>query len=417
MILLHPTGNENVKAAVNGLNNYGLLEEFYTSIAVFPGTPLHYLGNLSLLSEIKRRSFEEEIKSVTHTYPTKEIGRLLFSKVHMNSFIRHEDGIFSIDAICRSLDKKIANKILRHKINTTAVYAYEDCAQLSFIAAKAKGFMNFYDLPIGYWRTMHKLLASEKETNPGWASTLTGFRDSQKKLARKDDEIRLADHIFVASTFTAKTLEDYPGNLPPVSVIPYGFPEVSNESHGMIFKGDRKLKILFVGGLSQRKGLSYLLEVADKLQRHIDLTIVGQKVSSECEILNHYLNKHTWIASLPHSEVLTLMKTHDVLVFPSLFEGFGLVISEAMSQGVPVVTTERTAGPDIIQHGENGWIVESGNTQSLLDTIEQLLYNPKHLSSAGKLAKDTASKRPWSVYGNEIAVRAKQLINNREHAR
>ena len=48
------------------------------------------------------------------------------------------------------------------------------------------------------------------------------------------------------------------------------------------------------------------------------------------------------------------MKEHDVLIFPSLFEGFGLVITEAMAQGTPVITTDRTAGPDVISDNENG---------------------------------------------------------------
>jgi glycosyltransferase involved in cell wall biosynthesis len=58
------------------------------------------------------------------------------------------------------------------------------------------------------------------------------------------------------------------------------------------------------------------------------------------------------IAGSPHfriHEVLREMQRHDVLVFPSLFEGFGLVIVEAMSQGLPVITTSHTAGPDIIE--------------------------------------------------------------------
>ena len=52
------------------------------------------------------------------------------------------------------------------------------------------------------------------------------------------------------------------------------------------------------------------------------------------------------------------MREHDVFVFPSLFEGFGLVITESMSQGTPVITTDRTAGPDLIKNDENGWLLK-----------------------------------------------------------
>jgi glycosyltransferase involved in cell wall biosynthesis len=98
------------------------------------------------------------------------------------------------------------------------------------------------------------------------------------------------------------------------------------------------------------------------------------------------------------------MRSHDVFVFPSLFEGFGLVITEAMSQGTPVITTDRTAGPDLITHGENGWLIKAGSTESLVNQLEQLVKNPEAIRAAGVHARKTAAARPWSVYGHELAV-------------
>src|SRR5206468_9345000 len=97
-----------------------------------------------------------------------------------------------------------------------------------------------------------------------------------------------------------------------------------------------------------------------------------------------------WIPSLPHQQILKLMHEHDVLVFPSLFEGFGLVITEAMSQGTPVITTERTVGPDIIDHGQNGWIVEAGSTEALQQAIEELIFKPELVAETGLKAIETA---------------------------
>src|SRR5690606_10987933 len=111
-----------------------------------------------------------------------------------------------------------------------------------------------YDLPIGYWRYAKKLLSDEQEKWPDWSSTLTGLMDSEFKLERKDQELAMADLIFVASTFTAKSLDEYPGKLAPIKVIPYGFPEtIKTREYNM---GNRPLKLLFVGGLSQRKGIA-----------------------------------------------------------------------------------------------------------------------------------------------------------------
>jgi glycosyltransferase involved in cell wall biosynthesis len=98
------------------------------------------------------------------------------------------------------------------------------------------------------------------------------------------------------------------------------------------------------------------------------------------------------------------MRSHDVLVFPSLFEGFGLVITEAMSQGTPVITTDRTAGPDLITHGKNGWLIQAGSTESLVQQLEMLVKNPVAVKEAGANARKTAAARPWCIYGSELVA-------------
>jgi glycosyltransferase involved in cell wall biosynthesis len=164
----------------------------------------------------------------------------------------------------------------------------------------------------------------------------------------------------------------------------------------------RRLKILFVGGLSQRKGLAYIFEAAAQLKDHVELTIVGHKVNDRCPVLDKELNAHKWISSLPHNEILKLMRQHDLLVFPSLFEGFGLVITEAMSQGTPVITTDRTAGPDLINHEQNGWIINAGSTEALVAAIENVLVNYSSVEDVGRAAVETALSRPWNCYAQEL---------------
>ena len=248
-----------------------------------------------------------------------------------------------------------------------------------------------------------KLLNEERERFPDWASTLINFEDSEEKLNRKDQELSLADVIIVASTFTATTLLEYPGKLPPVEVIPYGFPPVYSNREYPSSNVKRRIKILFVGGLSQRKGIADLFTVAEELRNYIELTVVGHKAIENCTALNIALSKHKWIPSLPHAEILRLMREHDILIFPSLFEGFGLVISEAMSQGTPVITTERTGGPDLITNDQNGWLIRAGERDELKASIEKILGNPSLIRSVGKEAMETARLRPWKNYGQDIA--------------
>ncbi len=403
VLISHPTGNEFFRAAAKGFYNEGVLQSVYTSLASFPGTFAYDLGRFKILSDIKRRALNASFKNITHTHPLKELARLLFMKAGYKKLVAHEKGIFSVDAVYKSLDKYVAKNLMKEKRNgVSSVYAYEDGALYSFREAKKNGIQCFYDLPIGYWRSMHSILSAEKELNPEWASTLGGLKDSAEKLNRKDEEISLADKIFVASSFTAQTLQCFPAKLPEVKVVPYGFPPVTPRQYSS-FKTSSKLKLLFAGGLSQRKGLSYLFNAIEGLENHVSLTILGSAVTYNCEALNKNLAKHTWIKTLPHNKVLELMRQQDVLIFPSLFEGFGLVITEAMAQGTPVITTERTAGPDIIKHKENGWLVNAGSSEAIRQIIEEILVKPQLISEAGFQAQETAKQRPWSVYGKELA--------------
>jgi len=407
LIVGHPTGNANSRAAISGFYDAGLLVEFHTAIAAFPGSFLDKISYIKALSEIRRRAFDQKLSSVTKTHLLKETIRLLATKIGFEGLIKHETGLFSVDAVYRYIDQKVSSAL--NKRSFSGVYAYEDAALASFQKAKNKGINCYYDLPIGYWKAARKLLEGERSANPEWASTLTGFNDSPKKLARKDQELAWADHIFVASTFTKNTLNEYEGTLPPIEVIPYGFPAVTEEKDYRRL-GKRPLKLLFVGGLSQRKGLAQMFEAVTPLGKSLELTVVGQKTGANCPVLDQKLALHRWIPSLPHSAILKQMREHDVLVFPSLFEGFGMVISEAMSQGTPVITTERTAGPDLIRHGENGWLVPSGSSSAIQAILEELLEQPQKVAIAGKAAMETARSRPWELYGQELATAVTQLI-------
>ena len=410
VIISHPTGNAFFRAAALGLYKANMLAGLRTTVATFPGNIYDKLSAFGPFAEFSRRNYDPPLEPYTKAWPLHELGRFAATKAGFKNLVKHETGIFSVDGVYQNLDKRVAKSLKQLSAEgTNAVYAYEDGAIFSFREAKKLQLKCLYDLPIGYWRASKRLLEIESERWPEWAATLTGLEDSKEKLERKDEELRLADKIFVASQFTANTLKDYPGKLAPVEVIPYAFPPVASSRNYDLGSVSKPLKLLFVGGLSQRKGIADLFAVADKLKNHVELTVIGKKSTDLCPALNAALAKYRWIPSLPHHKILELMREHDVLVFPSLFEGFGLVITEAMSQGTPVITTDRTAGPDLIKHGENGWLVEAGSTEALQKSIEELLSKKSIIAEIGRQAMDTASKRTWEVYGIELAKSINKL--------
>lgn len=407
IIISHPNGNANTRHAILGLKKSGQLLWFFTCIAVFKDSWLYVISHIPVLKELQRRMFDTSLRSKTKTFPIKELSRLIARKV---SFFKG----CTIDEVYHDLDSKVAKYIHKHIESVDAVYAYDEGAYISFKQAHKDRIKCLFDLPIIHWRTYQRLLENEKSKNPGWANILGVFSDSKDKLLRKDEELKMADAIFVASSFTKQSiLQDFPYEVKsPIYVIPYGFPNIF-EQRMYESTENRKLKFLYVGRLSQSKGLSYLFEAIKPFKADIELTIVGVKIGHN-ENLEQNLKEHTYISYLQHDKVLELMRTQDVFIFPSLFEGFGMVVTEAMSQGTPVIATDKTCAVDFIQHGLNGWIVESASTHSLSNAIKEVLANKDNLEIIGRAAMKTAAQRPWRKYEEELAENIRNFLNYKE---
>jgi len=395
MILLsHPTGNENVRQAALALQEADLLGEFWTCLSWDPDAAINHFLPQRLRDQLGRRSVPKSVRPFMRTVPVREFGRLLF-------------GMFGIEAVMQDLDRKVAARLSRAK-NMTAIYAYEDGALESFRAAKDRGIRRIYDLPIGYWRAAQQIYREEMERQPEWAETLTGIRDSDEKLARKEDELKLADRVVVASSFTEQTLKGA-SFAAAVSVIPYGAPAVAqNEIPWHI----GKLRVLFAGSLGQRKGLSYLLQAVESIGRDkAQLTLLGRQAAANCAPLEAAVHRYRWIPTLPHREVLREMQRHDVLVLPSLFEGFGLVILEAMAQGLVVIATPHTAAPDLIDDGVDGFVVPIRSSSAIAEKLEMLLGAPMRLHEMKLSSRRKAETQRWEVYRRALAQMAQEVVS------
>jgi len=158
--------------------------------------------------------------------------------------------------------------------------------------------------------------------------------------------------------------------------------------------------ILYVGTLRPVKGLPNLIEavktIDDKNKR---LLIVGR--GEERENLENLVKKLeiekivTFIGRVPNKEVFEYMAASDILVLPSLSEGFPNVILEAMASGLPVVTTKVGGLPKIVNEGVNGFLVDSKNSKQLSEKIFLLLKDEKLRGEISKNNLNEVKKYSW----------------------
>jgi glycosyltransferase involved in cell wall biosynthesis len=104
------------------------------------------------------------------------------------------------------------------------------------------------------------------------------------------------------------------------------------------------------------------------------------------------------------------MSRHDALVLPSLHEGFGLVIPEAMAQGLVVITTPHTAGPDLIAEGVDGFIVPIRSAEAIEEKLERLIMDRNLLAEMKLAATRKAETLPWEIYRQQFGSMARALI-------
>lgn len=407
MILLsHPTANQNVRQAALAFAEDDLLAEFWTCLQWKEGTLVDRYCPARLRREMRRRSFSNQLEPFIRTLPWREAGRLLSQQLGLRFLTRPETGIFSMDAVYRALDRHVARRVSA-STGIKAVYGYDGGAVESFRAAKERGLRCIYEHPIVYWREVRRYQEEEAELHPEWKPTLTALQDSEAKLARKDAELALADVVIVPSAFAKESLEQAPAFKAAVHVASYGAPAVSRVA---IQNRTGKLAVLFVGHLSQAKGLLYLLKAAATLEDQINLTLIGQRVSSMVPA-PAVLERHRWIPSLAHDDLLREMASQDVLVLPSLHEGFGLVISEAMAQGLVVIATPHTAAPDLIEDGVDGFIVPIRSPEAIAEKLELLSRDPDRVYEMKQAARRKAQVHSWERYRGRLVRLARDVVS------
>lgn len=175
---------------------------------------------------------------------------------------------------------------------------------------------------------------------------------------------------------------------------------------------------LFCGSWDHMKGIRYLAGAFDALAREsqpVPLTILGPGPAAETVLsaFSEAARAHVRVIDrLPEEAVMDAYRGHDILVFPSTYEGFGLVMIEAMSQGLPAVATPVGCVPDVVTDGESGAIVPVRDSRALAAAVSRLMRHPEERIRLGANAARRVADMSWrrtaartlEVYEEALAV-------------
>ncbi len=408
VLLSHPTGNQFVRHALESLLDAGLLGEFHTGVSWNPESLINSFVPRKIRAELGRRAYPAAIRERTCMHRLKELGRLAAQVVGARSLTTHESGCFSVDAVFQDLDRRVARR-LNSSREFRCVYAYEDGALESFRAAKEKGIHCAYDLPIAYWETSRRLLDEEAARLPQWEPTLVGTRDSEAKLERKTRELELAELVVCPSQFVLESIPERFRSTRRCIVAEFGSPTVPTNDVE-IRDRTKPLRVLFAGSLTQRKGLADVFAAFQMLRRSdVELVVFGSLVAP----MGFYRSvgpNFRYEGPRPHAEVLSLMRSCDVLVLPSIVEGRALVQQEALSCGLPLIVTSNAGGADLVDEGRTGFLVPMRCPEKIAEKITWFAEHREALESMRSDARAKAAARTWQRYSELLVSAVRQLI-------
>lgn len=229
---------------------------------------------------------------------------------------------------------------------------------------------------------------------------------------REEEIYDRADAITLGSTFAYRSFLEEGVSAHKLHVIPYGvrleaFAPKETSSGGTF-------DVLFAGALSLRKGLPYLIQAFQQLKHPSKrLRLVGRmEPSLKCIIDRLPLNNVEFLGSLPRPELAQWMSRSHVLVLPSIEDGFGLVMAEALACGCPVIASTNTGGEDLYHDGIEGFIVPIRDPSAIANRLQQMADDPilqQRMSEAA--LQRVNSIGGWTEYGDQWEKLLQRLIN------
>jgi glycosyltransferase involved in cell wall biosynthesis len=389
-----PDTRPSLQQAARALHEAGLLGAYFTTVALSDGGPmirtaqaLDRILHTRLAVELRRRAVREFPANYIRRFPYWDIPRTLLSRMNVPEHI--------VDRVHHSSLRSLDRHVARHLDGFAGVYA-----------VKQRRMACIYEVIALEIRSYIQMLRQEFDAYPSlFPGGTPQTPDAAQHIQRCDAEWALADIVIVNSNLTRDTYAAAGFDIGKVRVIPLGFPPVVPQDLFRPPEHSDPLHVLWAGNFSVSKGAHYLLAAlrSPALRKKLRVTVFGKQLLPP-EALAGFEDVIEFHGTVPHTQLFAIYRRADVLVLPTLSDGFAMVVSEAMSQGLPVITTEWAGAAQFITPGENGLVVPARDPESLAEALESCAARPEWLRAMGVGARQTALRWQWADYRNAVAT-------------
>jgi glycosyltransferase involved in cell wall biosynthesis len=399
------------------LHRAGMLAHFYTDAYVGPGSWLHWGAKLvrNLVPPARQPQALARALGRAADLPAEKItafNRLGWSYARK---LRQAPNDASLREVQLWGAKRFAGAILQDQARLSrgqAIYAYNGAGLELFSFGAERGLKLILD-QINPSLYEAQLVAAESSLWPGWEKEPAKIHEDEM-MDREKAEWSKADLILVNSEFSRTGLVRSGAAPGKIRVVPLAVDTRRFYPPPTPRRPDR-IKFLFLGTVGLRKGIQYCLEAFRLLKdSHLTLTVAGGLDGNFlAEKLREYSQVCDYLGSIPRPKILDAYHGADVLVFPTISDGFGLVQLEALACGLPVITTPNCGS--LVRDGIDGFVIPIRDVPALAEKIALLAQDSELRTWMSHNARQRALAFDWQTYGARLGANILSLWESPEH--
>lgn len=377
---------------------------------------------IHLAHQLQRRNLLKKLYSFSYTRSDKAYVDQNF--VHTVNLCKCMDLVFSKLKLARFFNRSIFNSykddlfdlIVSEKVKNIGEFdlfvGWANSSLKTLTLAKKMGAISIIESGSCHIVEQNKLIEQEYEK---WG---VRYKPTCPRVINKMcREYELSDYIMTLSDFSRQSFinQGIPQNK--VLKVECGV-DVDFFLQNSIVARKTKFRVVFVGMICLRKGVQYLIDAWNKLNLPIEeseLLIVGNIQNDFQNVLkNQKLNKNIiFCGSVDRNKLIRIYNRASVFVLPSIEDGFGMVIGEAMASGVPVICTENVGASDIIKGSNLGFVVSSANSQVIAEKVLWCYKNQDYLLGMGCQSKNWIKDFSWSRYGQRVIAAYDAILRSK----
>jgi glycosyltransferase involved in cell wall biosynthesis len=356
-----------------------------------------HLQSLSLLTrlypplkkELLKRYHKDLSSDLVSTFPYAELLRMGIDKLVGKS---SDKRIYLVD---RFHDKAGSTLFAHFIAQADMVISFENSSRHIFKKAHKLGKITILELSSLHYH----FIGSLRQQYEAFRKSLPDDVFFDKVCANKERELKLANYIFTISELARQSLLDAgfaPGQVYKVNL---GFDPVHFQPKKTY--SQHTFKLIYAGTMTPRKGIHLIIKAFLELGLpDSSLTLVGP-IDDAGELIKAHKGQVQYFPFMHHKDLKLKLQEADLFVFPSYFDGWAMIVLEAMACGTPVIVSENTGAKEAVSQG-GGFIIPVDDLEALKEKIRYFYDNRTELETYGRKAHQIAQQYTWANYYKRV---------------